>query len=83
MQKVILKIVLCCSLLGVFFVTSRVEAASKPVRIGTAVCVDKNGRAVCRPDYGAIINQIGRVVVNGWVNYGPWAPRPGFGIIVP
>lgn len=70
MQKVILKIVLSCSLLGLslFFVPSRAEAASKPVRIGTAICVNKNGRAVCRPDNGAIINRTRNVIVNGWIS---------------
>lgn len=83
MKKVILKLVLVCSVFGVFLITGRAEAASKTYRIGTSICVDKNGRAVCKPDYNAIINQTGRVIVNGWVNYGPWQPRPGFGVIVP
>lgn len=68
MKKVILKLVLACSVIGVFLITSRAEAATKTYRIGTAICYDKKGRAVCRPDNGAIINQTRKVIVNGWIS---------------
>ncbi|MFV8043817.1 bacteriocin [Streptococcus hyovaginalis] len=60
-----------------------VEGGGKATRIGTMTCVDKKGRAVCTPDYDAIRRQTAQVIGNGWINYGPWNPRPGFGVILP
>ena len=46
-------------------------------------CTDVNGRAKCSTDQKELWGYTGRVIVNGWVNYGPWAPRTGFGVIIP
>ncbi|MBM7636949.1 bacteriocin [Streptococcus saliviloxodontae] len=81
MKKSILKIFIATSFLGAMFAGCRVHAATSIG--GWANCVNKNGRAVCTPDYNAIRRQTGRVIVNGWVNYGPWQPRPKFGVIIP
>ena len=44
---------------------------------------DSNGRAKCSANYLEVMSYTGRVIGNGWVNYGPWQPRPGFGVIIP
>ncbi|MCK1168888.1 bacteriocin [Streptococcus uberis] len=46
-------------------------------------CVDKNGKAKCSVDYKELWGYTDQVIGNGWINYGPWAPRPGFGVIIP
>lgn len=83
MIKKFSKIFLLTLLFSISLLSTQAHANGKAVRIGTAICVDKNGKAQCTPDYGAILSQTGRVIGNGWVNYGPWAPRPGFGVIIP
>ena len=45
-------------------------------------CVDVKGRAKCSINPGEFWGYTGSVIVNGWINYGPWAPRPGFGVII-
>ena len=42
---------------------------------------DANGHAKCGVNGSEVIAHTTRVVVNGWVNYGPWNPRPGIGVI--
>lgn len=79
MKKIFLQLLIGCALLGVSFLGTSAKASTVPF----ANCYNKNGHAVCTPDYGAIISHTGRVIVNGWINYGPWHPRPGFGVMFP
>lgn len=30
----------------------------------------------CWVDWNKAQGEIGKIIVNGWVNHGPWAPRP-------
>lgn len=84
MRKKFPKTLLLILFLSTALLCNQVHASSKVVKIGTATCVDKNGRAKCTPDYSAIAGQTGKVIVNGWINYGPWAPRPPrYGVIIP
>ncbi|MGT2754315.1 Blp family class II bacteriocin [Streptococcus ovis] len=46
-------------------------------------CRDVNGRAKCSADQKELWGYTAQVIGNGWVNYGPWHPRPGFGVIIP
>lgn len=82
MKKRLAKICfLTFTVIGVVFASSlKAEAAS----LGYGIyCKDVNGRARCSVDSREVISYTGRVIVNGWVNYGPWYPRPGFGVIIP
>ena len=46
-------------------------------------CKDVHGRAKCTTNQKELWGYTGRVIVNGWINYGPWAKRPGIGVIIP
>ncbi len=83
MKKKLSKFFVLSLLLGATLVGHQAHASTKAVRIGTAICVNKNGRAQYRPDLDAIRSQTARVVVNSWINHGPWAPCLGFGVIIP
>lgn len=84
MKKLLFKVLFVFSLLlAVLFIgSSKVEAAIK-VAPGAYCWNGPNGQAKCRADVGEVVSYTGQVIVNGWVNYGPWAPRPGFGVIIP
>lgn len=62
---------------------STILGGASPSPYMTCKGTDKNGVAKCTPNYGAIRKQTGRTIVNGWVNYGPWQPRPRGGVIFP
>ncbi|MBF0700320.1 hypothetical protein [Streptococcus danieliae] len=76
------KLVIIVSLLvtGLFIGVSDVEATIK-VAPGAYCWNDANGHAKCGVNGSEVIAHTTRVVVNGWVNYGPWNPRPGIGVI--
>ncbi|WP_273450542.1 leucocin A/sakacin P family class II bacteriocin [Streptococcus ferus] len=60
----------------------KTKGGKKVVSIGNGIyCYD--GTSKCWSNSSEIWGATGKVIVNGWVNYGPWAPRPGIGIVVP
>ncbi|BDD40894.1 bacteriocin [Streptococcus ruminantium] len=48
-----------------------------------AYCKTVNGKTSCSVDYKELWGYTGQVIVNGWINYGPWHARPGIGVIIP
>ena len=52
-----------------------VEGGKKVVSMGNGMyCYD--GTLKCWSNPSEIWGIAGKVIVNGWINYGPWIPRP-------
>ena len=84
MKRTLYKAILFTSLMfiGVIVSSDKVEAEIK-VAPGTYCTNGSHGWAKCSVDYGEVMSYTGQVIVNGWINYGPWQPRPGIGVIIP
>lgn len=85
MKNTLYKVVLFTSLILVGMVVSSNKVEAAAVKVAPAVyCYNGSDvRARCSMDYAEARSYVGRIVVNGWVNYGPWQARPGFGVIIP
>lgn len=62
------------------------EIVGGATRVAPGVyCWDEPGKkvATCRMNPREAGSYTARTIGNGWGNYGPWNPRPGFGIIIP
>ena len=53
-----------------------VEGGRKVVSMGHGMYCYDGAPLKCWSNPSEIWSETGRVIVNGWVKYGPWSPRP-------
>lgn len=71
MKKKFVKVLVCCSMIVIVFTAlgTNTDAATY---YGNGVYCNKQK---CWVDWNKASKEIGKIIVNGWVQHGPWTPR--------